>query len=216
MRLLLIINYKHKVSKQLVKFLKLKKISFDYIDSSKKKKIKISKNYDYLISFLNSMYIDKSVRKKIKINSFNFHPGPPEYPGFGCYNFALLDKVNLYGSTIHIMNDKFDSGKIVNVKKFKFSYKKFNLEKLIRKTHENIIKQAKDFINDIQNNKLKIRSNLKWKKKAYTKKEFENARKINLKDSKKIILNKIKAFSYKNYESVYLNFKGLKFELKKN
>jgi methionyl-tRNA formyltransferase len=216
MRLLLIINYKHKASKQLVKFLKLKKISFDYIDSSKKKKIKISKNYDYLISFLNSMYINKSVRKKIKINSFNFHPGPPEYPGFGCYNFALLDKVNLYGSTIHIINNKFDSGKIVNVKKFKFSYKKFNLEKLISKTHENIIKQAKDFINDIQNNKLKIEVNLKWKKKAYTKKEFETARKINLKDSKKNILKKIKAFSYKNYESVYLNFKGLKFELKKN
>ena len=215
MRLLLIINYNHKVSKQFVKFLKFKKISFDYIDSSKKKKIKISKNYDYLISFLNSMYINKSVRKKIKINSFNFHPGPPEYPGFGCYNFAMLDKVNFYGSTVHIINDKFDSGKIINVKKFKFSYKKFNLEKLIRKTHENVIKQAKDFINDIQNKKLKIEGNLKWKKKAYTKKEFETAREIKLNDTRKNILKKIKAFSYKNYESVYLNFKGLKFELKK-
>ena len=215
MRLLLIINYNHKVSKQFVKFLKFKKISFDYIDSSKKKKIKISKNYDYLISFLNSMYINKSVRKKIKINSFNFHPGPPEYPGFGCYNFAMLDKVNFYGSTVHIINDKFDSGKIINVKKFKFSYKKFNLEKLIRKTHENVIKQAKDFINDIQNKKLKIEGNLKWKKKAYTKKEFETAREIKLNDTRKNVLKKIKAFSYKNYESVYLNFKGLKFELKK-
>ena len=215
MRLLLIINYNHKVSKQFVKFLKFKKISFDYIDSSKKKKIKISKNYDYLISFLNSMYINKSERKKIKRNSFNVHPGPPEYPGFGCYNFAMLDKVNFYGSTVHIINDKFDSGKIINVKKFKFSYKKFNLEKLIRKTHENIIKQAKDFINDIQNKKLKIEGNLKWKKKAYTKKEFETAREIKLNDTRKNVLKKIKAFSYKNYESVYLNFKGLKFELKK-
>ena len=161
------------------------------------------------------MYINKSVRKKIKINSFNFHPGPPEYPGFGCYNFAMLDKVNFYGSTVHIINDKFDSGKIINVKKFKFSYKKFNLEKLIRKTHENVIKQAKDFINDIQNKKLKIEGNLKWKKKAYTKKEFETAREIKLNDTRKNILKKIKAFSYKNYESVYLNFKGLKFELKK-
>ena len=41
MKLLLITNCKHKVSKQLIKFMKLKKISFDYIDSSKKKKIKI-------------------------------------------------------------------------------------------------------------------------------------------------------------------------------
>ena len=215
MKLLLITNCKHKVSKQLIKFMKLKKISFDYIDSSKKKKIKISKKYDYLISFLNSVYIDKSVRKKIKINSFNFHPGPPEYPGFGCYNFALLDKVNYYGSTVHMINDKFDNGKIINVNRFKISYKKINLEKLISKTHENIIKQAKDFINIILNKKLKIESNFKWKKKAYTKKEFEIAREIKLNDSKGNVLNKIKAFSYKNYESVYINFKGIKLELKK-
>jgi len=132
MKLLLITNYNHKASKQLVRYLELKKINFDCIDSSKKKKIKISKKYDYLISFLNSKYISKSVRKKIKINSFNFHPGPPEYPGFGCYNFALLDKVNFYGSTIHIINDKFDNGKILNVNKFKISYEKLSLEKNTR------------------------------------------------------------------------------------
>jgi len=215
MKLLLITNYNHKVSKQLVKYLKFKKIRFDYIDSSKKKEIKISKRYDYLISFLNSIYINKSVRKKIKINSINFHPGPPEYPGFGCYNFALLDRVNFYGSTVHIINDKFDSGKIIDVNKFKISYKKLNLEKLISKTHRNIIKQAKDLINIIQNKELKIKGNFKWKKKAYTKKEFEIAREIKLNDSKEDLLKKIKAFSYKNYESVYINFKGLKFEFKK-
>ena len=215
MKLLIITNYNHKVSKQLVKYLKFKKINFDYIDSSKKKKIKISKRYDYLISFLNSMYIDKSVREKIKINSFNFHPGPPKYPGFGCYNFALLDNVNFYGSTVHMINDKFDNGKIVNFNKFKISYEKLDLEKLISMTHRNIIKQAKDFINDILNKKLKIKSNFKWKRKAYTKREFEIAREIKLNDSKANVLKKIKAFSYKNYESVYIKFKGFKFEFKK-
>ena len=214
MKLLIITNYNHKVSKQLVKYLKFKKIRFDYIDSSKKKEIKISKRYDYLISFLNSIYINKSVRKKIKINSINFHPGPPEYPGFGCYNFALLDRVNFYGSTVHIINDKFDSGKIIDVNKFKISYKKLNLEKLISKTHRNIIKQAKDLINIIQNKELKIKGNFKWKKKAYTKKEFEIAREIKINDSKENVLKKIKAFSYKDYESVYINFKGFKFEFK--
>ena len=90
-----------------------------------------------------------------------------------------------------------------------------NLEKLISKTHRNIIKQAKDLINIIQNKELKIKGNFKWKKKAYTKKEFEIAREIKLNDSKENLLKKIKAFSYKNYESVYINFKGLKFEFKK-
>ena len=214
MKLLIVTNYNHKASKLLVKYLNLKKVNFDHIDSSKKK-IKIKKNYDYLISFLNSKYINKSVRKKIKINSFNFHPGPPEYPGFGCYNFALLDKTNYYGSTVHIINDKFDNGKILNVNKFKVSYKKLNLEKLIDMTHRNIIKQARHFINDILNKELKINGKFKWKKKAFTKKEFEIAREIKLNDSKTNILKKIKAFSYKNYENVYVNLKGFKFEFKK-
>ena len=214
MKLLIITNYNHKASKELVKYLKFKKVNFDYIDSSRKKKIKIFKNYDYLISFLNAVYIDKSVRKKIKINSFNFHPGPPEYPGYGCYNFALLDKVNFYGSTIHIINDKFDNGKILAVNRFEVSYKKLNLDKLIAMTHRSIIKQAKNFIKDILENKLKINVKFKWKKKAFTKKEFEIAREIKINDSKENVLKKIKAFSYKDYENVYINFKGFKFEFK--
>ena len=41
--------------------------------------------------------------------------------------FALLDEVNFYGSTIHLMNEKYDSGQIINVKKFKISREKINV-----------------------------------------------------------------------------------------
>ena len=214
MKLLIITNYNHKVSKQLVSYLKLKNVSFDYIDSSKEKKIKIKKNYDYLISFLNSIYINEKIRKKIRVNSINFHPGPPEYPGFGCYNFALLNKSNFYGSTVHIMNNKFDNGKILNISKFKLSDKNINLDKLISMTHNCLIRQAKIFIKDILKGKLNYDLKLEWKRKALTKKDFEIARKIKLTDSRKVILNKIRAFKYKNYDSVYINFKGFRFEYK--
>ena len=215
MKLLIITNCNHKISKQFVSYLKFKNINFDCIDSSKQKKIKISKNYDYLISFLNSIYIDEKIRKKIKKSSINFHPGPPEYPGFGCYNFALLNNSSFYGSTVHIMNNKFDNGKILNVSKFKLPHKNISLERLIIMTHNCLIRQAKIFIKDILKGKLNYDLKLQWKRKAFTKKEFEIARKIKLNDSKKDILNKIRAFKYKNYDSVYINFKGFKFEYKK-
>ena len=51
MKFLVITNYKHKASKEFIKYLKFRKINFDYIDSSKIKKIDISKKYEYLISF---------------------------------------------------------------------------------------------------------------------------------------------------------------------
>ena len=57
-----------------------------------------------------------------------------------------------------------DNGKIINVKKFKIRYKKMNLERLIKLTHKNIIKQAKKFIDDVIKNKIKVNNKFKWKK----------------------------------------------------
>ena len=216
MKILLLTNKSHKVSLKVIKFLKIKKIKFKCIDTGLKNKIKITERYDYLFSFLNPVFIKKDIRKKIKRISINFHPGPPEYPGYGCYNFALLDAVKSYGCTAHEVNDKIDNGKIIDVRRFRFKYKNINLEKLIKMTHKNSFFQFKKIIKQIiKNNYVEINKNEKWKKKkAYTKNEFEKARKINLKESVANILKKIKAFSYKNYETVYLEIRGRRYELK--
>lgn len=216
MKLLVITSLKHKASKNLIKFLKFKKIIFDCVDTSSNRKIKITKNYDFLISFLNPVYINKSIRNKIKKKSYNFHPGPPEYPGFGCYNFAMLNKAKFYGSTVHEINDKFDNGRIIDVKTFKISYEKLTLDKLIKFTHKNLVQQSKLIISRIiSGKKIIIKKKINWKRKAFTKKEFEMSRKISFTDTKKDIVRKIKAFSYKNYKSVYILYKGFKFEFKK-
>ena len=214
MKLLIVANLHHEVSVKLIKFIKLKKIKFDLIDTSKIKRVFIKNKYDYLISFLNPIYINAKNRKKIKKNSFNFHPGPPEYPGFGCYNFALLDETKFYGSTVHLMNDKFDNGKIVDVKKFKITHKNISLENLIFKTHKNLLNQGKKFILQLLNSNITFKTKYKWPRKAITKKNFERARQIKFTDSKVKILKKIRAFSYKDYGSVYLKIKGLKLEIK--
>jgi len=216
MKILLLTNKSHKVSLDVINFLKIKKIKFTCINTGLKRKIKIIETYDYLFSFLNPVFIKKNIRKKIKKISINFHPGPPEYPGYGCYNFALLNTVNSYGCTAHEINGRIDNGKIIDVRRFKFKYKNINLEKLIKITHKNLFFLFKKIMNQIINqNQVKIKKNEKWqKKKAYTRYEFEKARKINLNDSLVNILKKIKAFSYKNYETVYLEIRGRKYELK--
>ena len=50
--------------------------------------------------------------------SENFHPGPPEYPGIGCTNFAIYDAASTFGVTCHHMNPKVDTGNMVSVKRF--------------------------------------------------------------------------------------------------
>ena len=99
MKILLLTNKRHKVALEAIKFLKKKKINFKCIDTKIQNRIKISGKFDYLFSFLNPLFINRDVRKKIKKNSINIHPGPPEYPGYGCYNFALLDGLVLAKET---------------------------------------------------------------------------------------------------------------------
>jgi methionyl-tRNA formyltransferase len=216
MKILLLTNKSHKVALEAIKFLELKKINFKCIDTKVHNKIKISQKFDYLLSFLNPLFIKKDLRKKIKKMAINFHPGPPEYPGYGCYNFALLDCINSYGCTAHLMNDKIDNGKIIDVKRFEFKYDNINLEKLIKLTHKNSFLLFKKIIFQIiEKDFVKLENKEKWKKKKpYTKIQFEKARNVNLNDTKENILKKIKAFSYKNYKSVYLQIKGKKYEIR--
>ena len=52
--------------------------------------------------------------------AINFHPGPPEFRGIGCANFALLKNSKYYGSTAHVMEAKVDSGPILMSKDLKY------------------------------------------------------------------------------------------------
>ena len=47
-------------------------------------------NYDLLISYISPWIVPKAVLDKTKRWNINFHPGPPEYPGIGCFNFAIM------------------------------------------------------------------------------------------------------------------------------
>ena len=42
--------------------------------------------FDYVLSFLSKKILNKKFLSQTKILNINFHPGPPDYPGIGCYN----------------------------------------------------------------------------------------------------------------------------------
>ena len=72
---------------------------------------------DWLISYLCPWVLPASVLEQAARN-LNFHPGPPEYPGIGCYNFALYEGAESFGVTCHQMLPKVDSGAIYAVRRF--------------------------------------------------------------------------------------------------
>ena len=73
---------------------------------------------DYIVSFLSPWIVPEAVLHRTAKAAINFHPAPPEYPGIGCYNFAIYDGAQVYGVTCHHMAVRVDTGAIVRVVRF--------------------------------------------------------------------------------------------------
>jgi methionyl-tRNA formyltransferase len=73
---------------------------------------------DYIVSYLCPWVIPASLLDRAREAAINFHPGPPEYPGVGCTNFAIYKEEPTFGVTCHHMAPAVDSGPIISVRRF--------------------------------------------------------------------------------------------------
>ena len=71
-----------------------------------------------LVSFVTSVIVPPAVLAQLGYGAFNFHPGPPDYPGWAPAHFALYDSAKEFGATVHVMVEQVDAGPIVDVARF--------------------------------------------------------------------------------------------------
>ena len=130
--------------------------------------------------------------------AINFHPGSPKYRGIGCTNFAIYNNEKIYGATAHLIDDKIDHGKIIDVVEFKIK-EKDSLEKLLNKTHKQMFilatKVIKNIIKD-RNYYSNTRLKYKWSKKLWKRKDLERLCKININRINHIFYLKITNLNY--------------------
>lgn len=163
-----------------------------------------------LISFLSPWIVPKKVISNYDI-AINFHPGPPEYPGTGCYNFALYDEVVEYGVTCHKMTSKVDAGEILQVIRFPV-YKTDSVKSLKERSMVYMTKLFFEIMEKILNGvELKPTKEV-WKREAYTRKDLEKLCKINPETSSEEISRVIRATYYPGMPGAYMKINGFKFE----
>ena len=83
--------------------------------------------------------------KKLSKTILNIHPSLlPKYKGLNTHNRAIQNKDKYSGATVHIVNDKLDSGKIILQKKVKIlkSDTRKSLEKKVLKIEHKIYPKA--------------------------------------------------------------------------
>lgn len=71
-----------------------------------------------LIAFTTPVIVPGGVLDRLGYGAYNFHPGPPRYPGWAPAHFALYDQATEFGSTVHLMVRQVDAGPIVEVATF--------------------------------------------------------------------------------------------------
>src|ERR1700730_7426066 len=71
-----------------------------------------------LIAFVTPEIVPASILARLGYGAFNFHPGPPAYPGWAPSHFALYDQATEFGATLHVMVKRVDAGSIVDVALF--------------------------------------------------------------------------------------------------
>jgi methionyl-tRNA formyltransferase len=71
-----------------------------------------------LIAFVTAVIVPANVLEGLGYGAYNFHPGPPAYPGWAPAHFALYQRAGEFGATAHVMAARVDEGPIVGVEMF--------------------------------------------------------------------------------------------------
>jgi methionyl-tRNA formyltransferase len=71
-----------------------------------------------LIAFTTPVIVPAFILSQLRYGAYNFHPGPPEYPGWAPAHFALYEGATEFGVTAHAMVEKVDAGAIIQVDRF--------------------------------------------------------------------------------------------------
>jgi methionyl-tRNA formyltransferase len=163
---------------------------------------------DYIISYCSRWIVPQALISRAK-EAINFHPGPPEYPGIGCVNFALYDNAWLFGVTAHRIAHPVDSGAIIAASRFQV-FPSDTVESLLDRTDTFLLALFYRVMAPLLNGQPAIYSHEKWARKAYTRRELNQLAEVTADMNEQEIHKRARAVTYRDYG---LTLKGYRVEL---
>lgn len=167
---------------------------------------------DYIISYLFPWVVPYSLLKRSKKANINFHPGPPEYPGIGCTNFALYNNEKIYGVTCHHMEAKVDTGPIIAVKRFPVLLHDSILS-LTKRAYTYLLTLFFEVMIKIANNEPLLNSDETWTRKPYKRVDLDALCEIKANMTNQEIHRRIRATYFPGMPGPFINLGGAKFIL---
>lgn len=168
--------------------------------------------FDYVISYISPWIVPKHVLDNTRIAAINLHPGPPEYPGIGCTNFAIYNGEKEFGVTVHHMKEKPDRGDIITVERFPI-FNNDTVYSLTQRCYAYIYLSFVKLFSLILFNKPLPKSEEKWKRKPFTRNELNELCRITKDMPECEIKRRIKATTYPDMPGAFIELGGVKFSI---
>lgn len=166
---------------------------------------------DYLVSFLCPWVLPAPVLSRASRGAINFHPAPPEYPGIGCYNFALYDEVSTYGVTAHHMAPQVDSGAIVAVTRFPVLTTD-SVASLKDRSMACLLTLFQDVMTTVVQGEPLPQSSERWTRAPYRRTDLEALCRVTPEMAPAEVRRRVRATTFPGASGAYLDVAGCRFE----
>jgi methionyl-tRNA formyltransferase len=163
-----------------------------------------STEVDLVISYMCRSLVNKNTLGLGKY-ALNFHAGPlPEFGGWAFYNVAILEESLEYGCTCHIMDESFDTGPLVKVRKFDISPTKETALSLEKKAQTEMIFLFREVISAYEiSNKITSVDQEPSRMRYLNAEQFATMKQIPMEATPQEVDRIARAFWYPPYEMAY-------------
>jgi len=170
---------------------------------------------DFVISYMFRYRVKTETLQLARRAALNFHPGPlPEFGGWAFYNLAILESSPEYGCTCHYMDEGFDTGPLLKVRRFPIDCAQETAYSLERRAQEEMVRLFHDFCDIAESGVVLPREEQDRNRMRYlTREEFEALKEIPAGADEETIQRHARAFWYPPYECAYVRVGALKAEV---
>ena len=161
---------------------------------------------DFLISFLSPWIVPKSMLDRCGI-AINFHPGSSDYPGIGCYNFALYEEAAEFGVVCHHMWRRVDTGPIIEERRFPI-FPQDTVESLKLRTMVTMLSMFHDVVCQIAQNHNLSAPEIRWQRRPFTRREMEALKELTHSMEAAEIARRVRATTYPGYPGPFMTSDG--------
>lgn len=164
---------------------------------------------DAVISFISPWIVPQSLLDRADL-AINFHPGSREYPGIGCYNFALYEGASEFGAVCHHMAPIVDTGPIIAERRFRVLAHE-TVESLKLRTTVVMLALYHEILTAMARGAPLPRAQVSWSRRPFLRKELNALAQITPEMPAEEIRRRVRATTYPGFRGPHVELGGVVF-----